>query len=187
VATQAERRAATRSTLVHHARASFGTVGFDNVTIDELASLAEVTRGALYHHFASKEALFEVVFRDVEAMLLGVVTRASDGIDDPRLALKAGARAYVRGARKPDVVRIALIDAPAVLGWANFHRIDESYFLPGLIAAVHAIRPTSSARSNELMSRALFAAICELALQAGTSRYATSDVNTTIDAFIGAL
>lgn len=48
----------------------FGARPFDDVTVGELASAAEVTTGALYHHFGSKLGLYDFVRVDVEQRLL---------------------------------------------------------------------------------------------------------------------
>jgi AcrR family transcriptional regulator len=187
VATQAERRATTRAALVHSARRRFGTDGFDNVTIDRLAADAGATRGALYHHFASKEALFETVFRHVEEDLLTAVRAAAGSETDSRKALAAGCKAYIHGARIPTVARIVLLDGPSVLGWSTYRHIDESYFLGGLVNAVKAIRPGQSSRSAELVARSVFAAVCELALQSSKSRRAATETDEVVDLLISAL
>ena len=48
----------------------FGARPFDDVTVGELASAADVTTGALYHHFGSKLGLYAFVREDVERRLL---------------------------------------------------------------------------------------------------------------------
>jgi AcrR family transcriptional regulator len=187
VATQNERRANTQAALVTSARSLFGTVGFDNITIDELAAAAGVTRGALYHHYKSKEALFETVFRQVEEELLEAVRAAARSASEPRSALRAACKAYIRCAREPTIARIALIDGPTVLGWSAYRQIDESYFLSGLTDAVRATQSAQSARSTELIARALFAAVCELALQASRPDNLARDTDEVVDLLIRAL
>ncbi len=187
MASQAERRAATRAALMSAARTHFGEGGFESISINQLASAAQVTRGAVYHHFASKEALFEAVFHQVEAELQQVVADAV-GIDLPaREALSSGCKAYVRFARKPRIARIALIDAPAVLGRSIYKAIDESYFLPSLNDAIRTLRPGDSPKTTELLSRAIFAAVCELALQATQPGHKLSESQTVIDLLVSAV
>ena len=48
----------------------FGSRPFDEVTVGELAAAADVTTGALYHHFGSKLGLYDFVRADVERRLL---------------------------------------------------------------------------------------------------------------------
>jgi AcrR family transcriptional regulator len=187
VTTQAERRATTRAALMQSARRRFGADGFDNVTIDQLAADAGATRGALYHHFESKEALFETVFRQVEDDLLKAVRAAAGSESDSRKALAVACKGYIHSARKPTVARIVLLDAPSVLGWSTYRHIDESYFLGGLVDAVKAIRPGQSSRSTELVARSIFAAVCELALQSSKSRRAATETDEVVDLLISAL
>src|SRR5438309_2321942 len=62
MAKQAERRAATSEAILTAARRLFGTQGFAATTMDEIAEGARVAKGAVYHHFKTKEAVFEAVF-----------------------------------------------------------------------------------------------------------------------------
>jgi AcrR family transcriptional regulator len=55
--TQAERREATRAAIVEAAARRFVAQGLAGTTLDEIAADAEVTKGALYHYFASKDDL----------------------------------------------------------------------------------------------------------------------------------
>jgi AcrR family transcriptional regulator len=48
----------------------FGARPFDEGTVGELAAAADVTTGALYHHFGSKLGLYDFVRQDVEQRLL---------------------------------------------------------------------------------------------------------------------
>jgi AcrR family transcriptional regulator len=160
VRTQAERRSQTRAALLTAARNRFGLVGFERVTIDELAESAGVTRGALYHHFTSKEDLFEKVFELVQQELLDHIVKAANaGRAD---SLRVGARAYISLASRADFAQIALIDAPAVLGPSRYRSIDQAYFLPLVAQAIHHGKPPRV----DPLSNAVLAAICELALQA---------------------
>lgn len=165
IPTQLERRTHTRSALLGAARQRFAAVGFDAVTIDELAAEVGMTRGAVYHHFEGKEALFEAVFEEVETELavdvaVAVSKHATKG------ALIAGCNAYIRLASSSSVARIVLIDAPAVLGPVRYRAIDEHHFLPMVETAIQSLQPTKSKRALRPLSRAVFAAICELALEA---------------------
>ena len=70
MATQADRRAATRGAIVKAARKLFGNDGFQATTMDDIAAGARVAKGAVYHHFPTKEAVFEAVFEEVSADLV---------------------------------------------------------------------------------------------------------------------
>jgi AcrR family transcriptional regulator len=130
--TQAERRAATRGALLAAARALFARRGFRATTREEVVERAGVTRGALYHHFSSKEALFEAVYEAVEADLCDAVIAASASGRDPVEQLRLGARAFLDAAATPEVRRIVLLDGPAVASPEFRREIGERYGL-GLV------------------------------------------------------
>lgn len=124
----------TRTALVAAARPLFAEKGFAAVGTEEVARAAGVTRGALYHQFADKTELFAAVFEELEAevtarLAAGALAEATDPIE----GLKAGAREMLELASEPGVERIALIDAPAVLGWDRFREIGLRYGL-GLVS-----------------------------------------------------
>ena len=78
-----------------------------------------MTRGALYHHFADKRDLFRAVHEELERRLVADIGARIGGIDDPWELMLAGVRAFLDACTDPAVMRIALLDAPAVLGWAG--------------------------------------------------------------------
>jgi AcrR family transcriptional regulator len=93
-----------------------------------------VTRGALYHHFASKEDLFRAVYEAVERDLTEQIAAKALSAADPVQALRAGARAFLDACEHPELSTIALIDAPSVLGWEQWREIGIQYGL-GLVQA----------------------------------------------------
>jgi AcrR family transcriptional regulator len=115
--TQAERRSATRAALLGAARELFAERGYAATGREEIAARAGVTRGALYHHFASKAEAFEAVVDELDAeLLVRVITAARRGTD-PLDQLRRAARAYIDACTEPAIARILLTDAPTVLGW----------------------------------------------------------------------
>jgi AcrR family transcriptional regulator len=120
--TQAERSAGTRAVLIAAARALWAERGYAAVGTPEIAAAAGVTRGAMYHQFADKAALFRAVAAAVEADLtrrLGEAV-ARSGARDPAAALRAATDAWLDLSQEPDVRQLILLDAPVVLGWAGF-------------------------------------------------------------------
>lgn len=134
---QADRRAATRSALVRAGRELFSEKGFVGAGREEIVARAGVTRGAMYHHFASKEELFRAVFETVEAEVLDQVATAAMVTADPLQQLRLGSRAYLDIAVRADVRRICLVDAPAVLSPEYRRTFAEAHSL-GLIRAALA-------------------------------------------------
>src|SRR2546421_10077648 len=119
---------ATRSTLIATARELFAQRGYAAVGTEEIVRAAGVTRGALYHHFAGKKELFEAVYEDVERQLVEqIAASAISSATDPLAALHAGAQAFLDACEDPAVQRIALVDAPSVLGWEQWREIGLKY------------------------------------------------------------
>jgi AcrR family transcriptional regulator len=134
---KAEQAEATRAALVSAARELFAERGYAAVGTEEIVRRARVTRGALYHHFKGKDDLFRAVVEIVEAELterIGAQAAAAAG-GDALDVLRAGANAFLDASLEPEVQRIIMLDAPAVLGWEAWHEIGERYGL-GLVMAV---------------------------------------------------
>lgn len=123
--TQQERRATTRAALLAAARELFTERGFAGTGREDIAERAGVTRGALYHHFDSKAAAFVAVVDEVEAELVRRVVTAARRGSTPFEQLQQASRAYMDACAEPDVARILLTDAPAVLGMAECRARDE--------------------------------------------------------------
>ncbi len=138
MSTQAARSEATRAKLIEVARDLFAKRGYADVGTEEIVRKAKVTRGALYHHFDDKKDLFRAVHEaGEEALTAGIGERIAaegDGGADARAVLTTGASAFLDACERPEFARIALLDAPAVLGWSEWRQIDERYGL-GLVTA----------------------------------------------------
>ena len=135
---QAENAAATRSALIKIARKLFAEHGYAETATEEVVRRARVTRGALYHHFKDKQDLFKAVLLAEEERLVTVVAETAGRQTDPWRALLAGTEAFLDACLDPAVQRIVLIDGPAVLGWQEYRKIDNDYFLGGTIASIEA-------------------------------------------------
>ena len=163
--TQAERRAQTRAALIAAGRTLFTERGFAGAGREEIVERAGLTRGALYHHFASKDDLFAAVYEEVERDLCDAVIAAAAGSDDPVDGLRLGAFAFLDAAAMPDVRRIVLLDGPAVLPVDVLHEIAQRYGL-GLVR--EALRAADAAGRLvvgpvDLLAPVLLAALHEAA------------------------
>lgn len=129
--TQEERSAATREALIIAARRLWGERGYTEVGTPEIATTAGVTRGAMYHQFADKAALFlavvEAVEQDVMDRMAAMV--ASSGATSPADAIRAAVDAWLEVSGDPEVRQLVLLDAPSVLGWAGFRDVAQRYSL----------------------------------------------------------
>jgi AcrR family transcriptional regulator len=137
MATQTERRQVTQAAILKAARRLFGEHGFAATTIDDVASAARVAKGAVYHHFATKEALFEAVFDQVSQRLLAEVDQVARSEKDALNAMAKGTQAYFAACAKDTTGRIVLHDGPAVLGWERWREVGMKYGL-GVIEAMLA-------------------------------------------------
>jgi len=135
--TQGERSGATRRALLSAARALFGEGGFARTGRDQIAERAGVTRGALYHHFGSKELLFRAVVEDLEREIVDKVATVAARGSGPAERLQIGALAFLDASMERDFRRIVLLDAPSVLGWEEWRAIDAQYGL-GMVEAALA-------------------------------------------------
>lgn len=131
---QTERSEATRAALIDAARRLFAASGFSAVGTEAIVRAAGVTRGAMYHQFPDKTGLFAAVFETVQAELTQRIAAAvSDrGQSDPIALMKLGAATWLDVCAEPEVQRIVLIEAPAVLGWERWREISLRYAM-GLV------------------------------------------------------
>ena len=77
----------TRRAVLAAARSAFGRKGYAQTSVDEIAAVARVIKGAVYHHFAGKKALFRVVrlqFRSSIARRRSLSTVTATRLDDQR-------------------------------------------------------------------------------------------------------
>lgn len=186
--TQTERTAATRARLLEAGRQLFAIDGFAGVSTQAIVDAAGVTRGALYHQFGDKTGLFAAVYEEVERDLVStIITRIVTAAPPDQLAaMRIGARLFLEECSRPDVQRIGLIDAPAVLGWARWREVGMKYGL-GVIEAMLAaamadgvipeqpLRPTAHILLGALDEAALFISRADDTDQALDQMYAVCD------------
>ncbi|MCA2262350.1 TetR family transcriptional regulator [Mycobacterium marseillense] len=136
--TQAERAAGTREALVAAARPLFASLGFTEASLETIVRDAGVTRGALYHHFADKTELFAAVFEQVEGEMAARMAEAvaAAGQSDPVEIMRLCAGLWLDACADPEIQRIVLLEALAVLGWERWSAIGHRYnigFVTGLL------------------------------------------------------
>jgi AcrR family transcriptional regulator len=125
--TNRDRTEATRRDLIAAARKLFTEKSYAETSTPEIVAAAGVTRGALYHHFADKQALFQAVVEQEAAEVAAEIESASPASLPPREALLAGSEAYLQAMRTPGRTRLLLLDGPAVLGRAGMDEIDARH------------------------------------------------------------
>jgi AcrR family transcriptional regulator len=135
---RAQQSEATRAALLTAARELFTDPGYASVATEEIVQRAGVTRGALYHHFADKRDLFRAVFEQLEQEIAERVATAGLTQSDPWQQQLAAAQAFLDSCLDPAVQRIALVDAPSVLGLETWREIESAYGLALVRAGIES-------------------------------------------------
>ena len=131
-----ERTEATRGDLVAAARRLFIERGYADTATPEIVAAAGVTRGALYHHFEDKKALFREVCEREAAAVADEIEAAAPETIGAREALLSGGEAYLAAMARPGRTRLLLLDGPAVLGRAGMDEIDSRHGIRSLRAGI---------------------------------------------------
>ncbi|OBI37556.1 TetR/AcrR family transcriptional regulator [Mycobacterium colombiense] len=192
--TQAERAAETREALIGAARPVFASVGFADASLETIVRDAGVTRGALYHHFADKTELFAAVFEQVEgemAARMGEAVAAA-GHSDPVEIMRLCSGLWLDASAEPEIQRIVLLEALAVLGWERWSDIGHRYnigFVTGLLT--EAIGSGAIPRQPvEATALTIMGALREATLyiaRADDQRQARADAGAVMDRLLEAL
>ncbi|MED1783372.1 TetR/AcrR family transcriptional regulator [Brevibacillus fortis] len=122
---KAEQKQQTMQKLIEVAREMFSKQGYADAAMEDIVKQAGVTRGALYHHFGSKEGLFQAVLASVQQEIGDRVEAEAAKSEDPWQQLILGCLAFVSSAVEHHNKRILLIDGPSVIGWETWRRMDE--------------------------------------------------------------
>lgn len=168
---QAERRAATIAAILASARTLFAERGFEAASIDDIAEAAGVAKGAVYHHFASKEAIFVDVLDAAQRQVASAEPPPGIfGLTDPVEVIGAAVLHYLTVVSEPATRRILLIDGPVVIGWKRWREIDDRYFGAGAKVAVRSLLgPTASVAEVDAATHLVMGAVMECALVCGAA------------------
>jgi AcrR family transcriptional regulator len=187
--TQAERTETTTNALVDAARELYAKDGYEATSLDAVAAQANVTKGAVYHHFEGKRQLFEAVFtREVERISAPLV-EAYARKKDPWDAFGAGCRAFLDACLDPGLQRIVLLDSFTALGWDDMRRLETPLFELMELAISRAVEAGRIAkRQPGPLTHFLFGAICETAMivaraddQKAAHRHAIAEIGRILD------
>lgn len=188
--TKAEQAEATRAALLATGRSLFAVHGFAGTSTEALVAAAGVTRGALYYHYADKRALFEAVFEHLEQELVeALLAKLPPVADDPMALLHAGIDVFLDACLDPAVQRIALLEAPTVLGWERYREIEQTYGLGVTRAALEAAMDAGAIvrQPVEPLAHVLFGGLVEAALSmaaANDQRRARKEVGAALHAVV---
>lgn len=186
-----ERSDTTRAAILDAARGLFVTRGYADTSTPDIVAAAGLTRGALYHHFEDKKALFRAVAEREAISVATSIEQATSRDLSAREALKVGARAYFDAMREPGRIRLLLLDGPAVLGKREMMEIDAANAQRTLEEGIaEAMAPfTVSADRLSAMASLLSAAFDRAALDiadGASSEVYVETIGTLIDRMVSA-
>ena len=161
-----EHTEATRQALLSAGRDIFAREGFQTASMEAISRAARVTRGAFYHHFEDKKALFDAVVVAMQAEAAARIQARAKAERKIWDRLSAGVDAYLDVCLEPAYGRIVIQEAPAILGNARYAEIEEAYPMALLGATLNTLRREGEIafEDMELLTRALDAMICKVAL-----------------------
>lgn len=162
---------ATRQALLAAGREIFAREGYQAAGIEAISRAARVTRGAFYHHFDDKKALFDAVVSSLQSEAAARVQEISGGKTRIWDRLYTGIDAYLDVSLEPAYARIVVQEAPVVLGSARFAEIEEKYPMALLKATLKALKREGELVFDDidLLGHMLDAVICELSIMLPTS------------------
>jgi AcrR family transcriptional regulator len=189
---QQERSETTKAAVIQAARSIFASRGYEAASIDEITKAAGISKGALYHHYRDKTEILAAAYEDLERELTDRVATVASKHRDPIKSLRSGCHAFVDACADSDTRRLALIDAPAGLGWHRWREIDAQYGFGLLRFGLQAAADAGRIRKDRIDARAhfLLAMMMEgaLLIAAADNPVAVSrDVAKLIDEYIDAM
>ncbi|OZM75837.1 TetR/AcrR family transcriptional regulator [Pseudonocardia sp. MH-G8] len=131
---------ATRAALLETATTMFAERGFGATSLDDIAVATQVTRGAVYHHFDSKQALFEAVFEALEERMTAQVGAAATGRPDAWEAAMAALDAFLDLCCEAPYGRLCWLEGPIALGWTRWMEYERKYAYALIDAFLQAAR-----------------------------------------------
>jgi AcrR family transcriptional regulator len=131
--------ASTKRALVEIAETLFTEHGYAGASLDAIVAGADVTKGALYHHFDGKADLFEAVVERVEEDAAKRIQQALKGTKDPWEKAMAGLRAFLEVVQEPRYRRLVIQEGPSVLGYERFRELEERSTYANVVEIVRAV------------------------------------------------
>ncbi|WP_173137177.1 TetR/AcrR family transcriptional regulator [Kibdelosporangium persicum] len=125
----------TKQALVDSATDLFTKNGYAATSLDAIVKRARVTKGALYHHFSGKQALFEAAFNQVETRAMAQLSKAIDSAGSPWERALDGVQEYIRVCLDPAYQRLVIREAPVVMGIERWREAEE-HFSFGIVRSV---------------------------------------------------
>ncbi len=176
---QEDRSSATQAILIAAGRRAFLENGYAGTSTPSLAKATGVSRGALYHHYEDKKALFRAVVEEIQTEVFNAIEERAVAAKDPIEGLKLGSRAFLEEASKAEFVRIVMMEGPSVLGFNEWRAIERKTGVQSLVEGLaYAVEQGAiDVPSVEIMAALLSGALNEgvMTLFAGDNDQATLD------------
>lgn len=141
-----EQSEATAARIIEATRRQIADRGVDGLSLDDIAGAAGVTRGAVYHHYRSRQGLVAAALADAHREVGLAVERAAETAGDGWDGIEAGCRAFIAESAAPGIRRLMLVDGPAVVGWEQWRAFDALHAQASLAAGLAELQ-----RAGELV------------------------------------
>ncbi|MCP2297347.1 transcriptional regulator, TetR family [Nocardia amikacinitolerans] len=165
---QEDRSRTTRAALEEAGRRLFAERGFAATSAEQLVTEAGVTRGALHHHYGDKRGLFRAVLERLESDSTAEIRAAIAAVDpdDILTSMAVGMNVFLDICQRPEMIRIALYDAPAVLGWEEWRAFEARHGLGLIVAELERARAAELIADApvDILARLLLSAVTEAGL-----------------------
>ncbi|RSM70312.1 TetR/AcrR family transcriptional regulator [Kibdelosporangium aridum] len=175
----------TKQALVDSASDLFTKNGYAATSLDAIVKRARVTKGALYHHFSGKQALFEAAFHQVETQAMAQLTKAIDGDGSPWERALDGVQEYIKVCLDPTYQRLVIREAPVVMGYERWRECEERYSF-GIVRSVLESLIEAGELGDvpiEVTARMMFASLAagaQIIAEAGDPKKASAEVFTAL-------
>jgi AcrR family transcriptional regulator len=184
--TQEDRSRTTRGALLAAGRRLFAERGYAQVSADEIVAAAGLTRGALHHHYKDKQGLFQAVFEQVEVEFQTELETAMARTTDVTGRMAVGLGTFLDLCQRPEILRIALLDAPTVLGWETWRAIEAEHAF-GLIVDLldrAAADGLLTQPPSPVLARFILSAVIEAALMIAHETATRAEVEASLGALL---
>jgi AcrR family transcriptional regulator len=157
---------ATRRALLDAAADLFATSGYAATSIEDVVGRARVTRGALYHHFRSKEDLFEAVYTELEEAAVVRIAAAAETATDSWSAALGGVDVFFDLCLEERYRRIVIVEGPLAFGPRRWRELSEQHSMGLVRATLAALMDEGRIRRQdiEIPARIVFVVLSEAAL-----------------------
>ena len=191
MARRESRSVATQARIIATAQRIFSRDGYANASLAEIVDQAEVTTGAVYHHFGDKKGLLRAVAEHLEQEILNELAELAPK-KDPWEAFETGILATLKICARPDIQRIVFQEAPNVIGSAAWREIEVQYAFGVMQKTIHSLAETKQihAPDPDLVAQIILGAVIQAAHGVAISnskKKALADAQSTVTRIVRAL